>query len=94
MAVHGALLASRFALRSSAPRAGFLASVRGVTLLVERLDDIAGALSISATRFSGDDNNVLYDFALSADGRTLLQGRAAVILDAGAGLPFAPATAP
>lgn len=94
MAVHGALLASRCAPSSSAPRAGFLASVRGVTLFVERLDDIAGALSVSATRFSGDDNNVLYDFSVSANGRTLLEGRAAVILDAGAGLPYAPATAP
>lgn len=84
MAVHGALLAPA----ASAPRAGFLASVRGVTLLADRLDDIAGDLAVQATRFSGDGNNVLYDFSIMADGRLLLQGRAAVVLDAGNGQPF------
>jgi predicted hotdog family 3-hydroxylacyl-ACP dehydratase len=78
MAVHGALLADR----QDAPRQGFLASVRNVELHAERLDDVAGDLDIMAERLSGDNNNVLYGFTVSGDGRLLLSGRAAVILDA------------
>lgn len=78
MAVHGALTAQQ----QSRPRVGFLASVRGVTLHVGRLDDIAMDLQVEAERFSGDGNNVLYDFAVRAEGRTLLEGRAAVIINA------------
>lgn len=77
MAVHGALLAGQ----QARPRVGFLASVRGVTLHVGRLDDIAGDLTVEAEQFSGDGNNVLYDFSILAEGRLLLQGRAAVIIN-------------
>lgn len=78
MAVHGALLADQ----SGAPRQGFLASARSVELNASRLDDVAGDLDIVAERISGDGNNVLYGFSVSGDGRLLLAGRAAVILDA------------
>ena len=78
MAAHGALLAAD----DSAPRAGYLASVRGVELHVSRLDDIAANLEVEAERLSGDDNTILYGFRVSAAGRELLSGRAAVILDA------------
>lgn len=78
MAVHGALLAGS----RDAPRQGFLASARGVEFQAARLDDIAGELDIVAERLSGDGNNVLYRFSVSGDGRLLLSGRAAVILDA------------
>ena len=77
MAAHGALLAAA----GSAPRAGYLASVRGVELRVARLDNIAADLDIEAERLSGDDNTILYGFRVSAAGRELLSGRAAVILD-------------
>ena len=78
MAAHGALLAAT----DSAPRAGYLASVRGVELRVMRLDDIAADLDVEAERLSGDGNIILYGFRVSAAGRELLSGRAAVILDA------------
>jgi predicted hotdog family 3-hydroxylacyl-ACP dehydratase len=78
MAVHGALMAPQ----QPAPRAGFLASVRGTTLHVGRLDDIAADLTVEAERFSSDGNNVLYDFSVHAAGRILLEGRAAVIINA------------
>jgi predicted hotdog family 3-hydroxylacyl-ACP dehydratase len=78
MAAHGALLAAA----DSAPRAGYLASVRGVDLQVARLDDIAADLNIEAERLSGDDNTILYCFRVSAAGRELLSGRATVVLDA------------
>jgi predicted hotdog family 3-hydroxylacyl-ACP dehydratase len=78
MAAHGALLAGA----DSAPRAGYLASVRSVELQVARLDDIAADLEVEAERLSGDGNTILYGFRVSAAGRELLSGRAAVILDA------------
>jgi predicted hotdog family 3-hydroxylacyl-ACP dehydratase len=80
MAIHGALLATE----NGQPRQGYLASVRGVELRVDRLDDVTADLDIEAERLSGDDNNVLYRFEVRADGRLLLDGRAAVILDAAA----------
>ena len=77
MAVHGALIAGN----AARPRQGYLASVRSVELFVTRLDDIADDIDLVAERLSGDDNNVLYQFTVSAAGRDLLRGRAAVILD-------------
>lgn len=81
MAVHGALLAQDTQER---PRAGFLASVRSVELHVERLDDVPGALRIEAVRIHSEGNSILYQFTVHADqdGKLLLEGRAAVILDA------------
>ena len=78
MAAHGALLAAA----DNPPRAGYLASERGVELHVARLDDIAADLEVEAERLSGDDNTILYGFRVSAAGRELLSGRAAVVLDA------------
>jgi predicted hotdog family 3-hydroxylacyl-ACP dehydratase len=80
MAVHGALLAQQ----QDAPRSGFLASVRAASLHVGRLDDIAADLVVQAELFSSDGNHVLYDFSIQADGKTLIEGRAAVILNASA----------
>jgi predicted hotdog family 3-hydroxylacyl-ACP dehydratase len=78
MAAHGALLAAA----DNPPRAGYLASVRGVELQVARLDDIAADLEVEAERLSGDDNTILYGFRVSAVGCELLSGRATVVLDA------------
>lgn len=79
MALHGGLTAAA----DETPRAGFLASVRGVEFHAARLDDIAGPLTVEAERLSGDGNNVLYAFRVAAGERTLAAGRAAVVLDAG-----------
>ncbi len=78
MAVHGALLAAA----GERPRRGYLASVRAVALHVDRLDDLPGELAITAERLSGDGNHILYRFAVAHAGRSLVEGRAAVILDA------------
>lgn len=78
MAVHGALLAAT----NDPPRQGYLASVRGVQLHVARLDDLPGELCITAECLSGNGNHILYQFAIDHAGRCLLEGRAAVILDA------------
>jgi predicted hotdog family 3-hydroxylacyl-ACP dehydratase len=78
MAVHGALLAGH----DGAPRQGYLTSVRGVTLHVARLDDLAGELLVRAEHLSGDAHNILYQFSVCHADRCLLEGRAAVVLDA------------
>jgi predicted hotdog family 3-hydroxylacyl-ACP dehydratase len=80
MALHGGLLSDS----SQPPRQGYLASVRSVSFHTLRLDEQPGDLLIEAERLSGDANQVLYRFAVSAAGQPLLDGRAAVILDAGA----------
>ena len=85
MAVHGALVAESLNggdAGSSPPRAGYLAGMRGVTLHVERLDTIAGPLTVSAQRITGDASTVLYSFTVQAGEQTLLRGRAMVVLDA------------
>ena len=53
MAVHGALIAS--AAGAVAP-SGFLASVRGVRLNIDRLDVFEGDLITSVERVAGDEN--------------------------------------
>jgi predicted hotdog family 3-hydroxylacyl-ACP dehydratase len=83
MAVHGALLNAS----GDRPRVGFLTSVRDVEPRVERLDTIEGPLLVEAERLSGNDNNILYRFALKSGDRLLLTGRATVMLDAGGAIP-------
>lgn len=89
MAVHGALLAPP---DSASARAGYLVSVRGTRLHVGRLDDIATNLQVQATCITHNDNHILYQFSVSAAGRLLLDGRAAVVLDADAHAPTFGAT--
>ena len=86
MAVHGALLASP---DSPSARVGYLVSVRGIQLHVPRLDDIAADLLVEATCITRSENTILYQFSVSAAGRLLLDGRAAVVLSAGALTPTA-----
>ena len=81
MAVHGALLAPA---DSTTPKVGYLVSVRGLTMLANRLDNIAADLLISATCVMASESNMLYEFSISANNQQLLHGRAAVILDASA----------
>lgn len=79
MAVHGALLASR---NDTITRAGYLVSARGVQLHVSRLDDIVADLLVEATCITRSENNILYQFSISAAGLPLLEGRVAVVLNA------------
>jgi len=74
VAVHGSLLGD------GRPRAGRLASVRGVQAHVRWLDQIADDLAITAQRISGDATGMVYDFQLHAGKRLLLQGRASIAL--------------
>jgi predicted hotdog family 3-hydroxylacyl-ACP dehydratase len=83
MAVHGALIASRITSPTqSATVAGYLASVRNVSLYTNRLDDIQGDLVATAELVTGDEHTVLYDFTVSTDERVLLAGRATIVFNA------------
>ena len=77
MAVHGALIA-----QGTAQPQGFLASVRGAQFHVGRLDDIVTDLRATVTRSGGDGSLMLYDFSIESAGRTLLEGRATVFMQA------------
>jgi predicted hotdog family 3-hydroxylacyl-ACP dehydratase len=98
MAVHGALVSQAQAgshtgaTAPDAPKAGYLVSVRGVTLHVARLDDLATALTVQAERSSGNAGSILYGFTLHAGLTLLVSGRAVVMLDT-ASVPPAAATA-
>jgi predicted hotdog family 3-hydroxylacyl-ACP dehydratase len=83
MAVHGALVAS--AAGGVAPT-GFLASVRGVRLNIDRLDVFEGDLVTAVQRVAGDESTALYEFSVSADDVVLLTGRAAIAFNVFAGL--------
>jgi predicted hotdog family 3-hydroxylacyl-ACP dehydratase len=78
MAVHGALLAQT----DAAPTQGYLTSVRSLILHVDRLDDVADPLRVTAERLSGDARLILYQFSLHCGERCLIEGRASVVLDA------------
>jgi predicted hotdog family 3-hydroxylacyl-ACP dehydratase len=80
MAVHGALLCPKTE-EEGAAQLGYLISVRNVVLRVSRLDDIDGDLTITAEKLA-DKGNLLYRFAVLDQGRVLLDGRAALLLDA------------
>lgn len=79
MAVHGALLAPA---GSTSARVGYLVSIRSTQLYVPRLDDIAADLWVEATCITRGENNILYQFSISAAGKMLLDGRAAVVVNA------------
>ena len=85
MAVHGALIAESLggAGTSNAvhARGGSLVSVRCVTLLVLALDNVVGQLTVNAERVSGNAGNVLYSFTVLDGLKSLVSGRAIVVLD-------------
>jgi hypothetical protein len=49
---------------------------------VTHLDAFAGALEVKASCLMASESNMLYEFKLSAEGKLLLEGRAAVMLNA------------
>lgn len=74
MALHGALS------DGEAQPVGFLSALRGLSLAVERLDDIAGPLAIAATVEARERRGMIYSFTVSDGGRRLLAGQAVVVL--------------
>ena len=78
MAVHGGLTAQK----GRRPSAGYLASLRDVTCHVARLDLLVEDLEVTATRLAGDPAAALYGFAVRSGPSMILEGRAAVVMDA------------
>jgi predicted hotdog family 3-hydroxylacyl-ACP dehydratase len=78
MAVHGGLIGG-----GRRPAAGYLASLRDVTSCVDRLDLLEGDLLVTAELLIADAGRVIYRFALTSDSRTIMSGRATVVIDAG-----------
>jgi predicted hotdog family 3-hydroxylacyl-ACP dehydratase len=78
MAAHGRLTAPSRA----PPKAGLIASLRDVACNFAQLDQIDDDLIITATRLMGDDEHVIYNFAVTAGTKELLTGRATVVLRA------------
>ena len=74
MALHGALT-------DGAPQGrGFVAALSGLDLAAERLDDVPGALAVTATALARESRGFVYEFAIEGDGRRLIGGRATVVL--------------
>lgn len=80
MAVHGALLARERGVRL-AP--GFLAALRDVRLLIDKLDAVETPLQIKAERLYVAGDNLIYDFRVSTDNQLLVAGRATVMTPGG-----------
>lgn len=76
VAVHGALLQSPPATGSGF---GMLTSARRVEFAVERLDDLAHDLLVSAQRLHSDAVSALYSFTLQDGERLLAQGRLSLL---------------
>jgi predicted hotdog family 3-hydroxylacyl-ACP dehydratase len=79
MAVHGGLIAAS----GRRPASGYLASVRDVTCHIARLDLLADDIEVSATQLASDAAGAVYAFVLRCGTVTIIEGRAAVVIDAG-----------
>jgi predicted hotdog family 3-hydroxylacyl-ACP dehydratase len=75
VAVHGGLTN-----KSGKPRVGYLAALRDVVCLVERLDTEPGDLTVRATKVAAEGGRLLYDFRIDSGGRELVKGRLSVVL--------------
>lgn len=73
MAVHGAMHGG------GAARPGMLAAMRDVELAVERLDDVAGDLTVEARCLANESGRLLYEFQVRDQARELLRGRITVV---------------
>jgi predicted hotdog family 3-hydroxylacyl-ACP dehydratase len=76
MAIHGALVAGR----DAKPRVGLLVAAHELVWRVARLDTISGALTVRARRLLGSAQQVAYEFAVLDLERSLVSGRASVML--------------
>lgn len=78
MAVHGGLSG----VVGSRPKAGYLISVRALSLHRPYLDDLDGDLIVEAAMLAGEGTRMSYEFSLKCLGATIVEGRAAVLLEA------------
>ncbi len=74
MALHGALT------DDAAQGPGFVAALSGIVMGAERLDDVAGDLCIAASALARESRGFIYGFEIKGGGRSLLSGRATIVL--------------
>jgi predicted hotdog family 3-hydroxylacyl-ACP dehydratase len=79
MAIHGALVSGR----DAKPRVGLLVAAHDLIWRVARLDTVAGVLTVRARRLLGSAHQVAYEFDVLAAERSLVSGRASVMLAVG-----------
>lgn len=79
MAVHGGL-----ADPSAKTRGGMLVAIRDLALEVDRLDDIPGELTVTATKLVANADGQIYAFSVSGGGRELGRGRVSVLFQSAA----------
>jgi len=80
MAIHGGLLAAQ--PQRTRARHGLLVAASDIRWFVARLDACESPLIIEAVSELRSDQHVAYGFEIRAGDRTLLTGRASVLLDA------------
>jgi len=61
---------------------GYVGGVRDVTFSVNRLDDLAGDLTVEATRMVEGENSYMYRFTVSHSGLAIIEGRASIFVKA------------
>ena len=61
---------------------GYVGSVRDVAFSVNRLDDLAGDLTVDATRMVEGENSYMYRFTVSHSGLAIIEGRASIFVKA------------
>ncbi|HSC57490.1 MAG TPA: hypothetical protein VLC51_09815 [Nitrospira sp.] len=65
--------------RRSENQIGYVGNVRDVTFSVNRLDDLAGDLTVDATRMVEGENSYMYRFTVSHSGLAIIEGRASIL---------------
>jgi predicted hotdog family 3-hydroxylacyl-ACP dehydratase len=68
--------------RRSENQIGYVGGVRDVTFSVTRLDDLAGDLTVDATRMVEGENSYMYRFTVSHSGLAIIEGRASIFVKA------------
>ena len=84
MAIHGALAARRNGEWGDRPRVGFVVAAHDLSWSVARLDTLPAPLVIEARCEFGGANQVSYTFEVRAGDRSVVRGRASVVLSAAA----------
>ena len=61
---------------------GYVGGVRDVTFSVTRLDDLAGDLTVDATRMVEGESSYMYRFTVSHSGLAIIEGRVSIFVKA------------
>ena len=76
MAVHGGLLAKA---KGEQMKAGYLAALRDIEIEQGYASNISGELKIKAIQEFASEGNMIYQFTVTTEDKTLVSGRATVV---------------